>query len=146
PETKSIPGMGGSEKTFTPGDSDHINFLTNALFDWHTLASEARWNDKSARDLWNEHIAALDEQWRIPDQAEGDSIDEEWTRQQRRKKDDQRREQLKPIAEKLAKADRSAMHRAWKERWEKDDGKSADHESGRKATGFHAHLRLITDW
>lgn len=146
PATKSSPGMGGSEKAFTPGDEDHIKFLTNALFDWHALASESKWNDKIARDLWNEHVASLDDQWRIHDPATDASTDEELTRQQRRKKDDERKEQLKFIAEKLAKADRTAMHQAWKERWEQDDGTPADHEAGRKATGFHAHLRLITDW
>ena len=146
PQTKSIPGMGGSEKAFTPGDEDHIRFLTNTLFDWHALASEAKWNDKTARDLWNEHVASLDNQWRIHDPDSDASADADLTRPQRRKKDDERREQLKRIAEGLAKADRTAMHRAWKQRWEKDDGTPADHEAGRKATGCHAHLRLITDW
>lgn len=146
PQTVSIPGMGDSEKAFTPGDDDHITFLANALLDWHALASDSQWNDKIARELWNEHIASLDDQWLIHDTTTDPLADEGLTRQQRRKKDDERREQLKSLAERLAKADRTAMHRAWKQRWERDDGTPADQGIARSATGFHAHLRLITDW
>lgn len=160
PATKTIPGMGGSEKAFTIGDEDHVKLLVNALFDWHALAGESKWDDKAARDLWNQHIAAIDGQWHVADPtSETRLTEEEITRPQRKKDDQQRREQLKPIAQHLANADRSAMHAAWTERWEKDDGEFAEvpkvesntkgpaqTKPTRKADGFHAHLRLVTDW
>ncbi|MCR4318536.1 MAG: type V CRISPR-associated protein Cas12b [Planctomycetes bacterium] len=159
PATKSIPAMGGSEKTFTVGDEEHIKFLVNCLFDWHSLASDSKWNDQAARDLWNQHIATMTNDWRIEDPKPHDETAERPTRQRRRKDDDAQRQRLKPIAEQLSVADRSAMHAAWKERWEKDDGKKAklplkkaDVKGPSKtvveipATGFHAELRWLTDW
>ncbi|MDA8383095.1 MAG: type V CRISPR-associated protein Cas12b [Betaproteobacteria bacterium] len=155
PSLKTIPGMGGNEKTFTPGDDAHVAFLTDALFDWHALATESKWDDKFAREQWNEHIAAVDNGWPVArdEGAEGPS------RQQRRKNDDALRQRLGPIAEQLAKVDRAGMHKAWKERWEKDDGQEAvvsavpkDQKGpaktlvGSPATGLHADLRWLTDW
>lgn len=151
PNTKASPGMGGSEKAFAVGDEAHIKFLTDALFDWHSLASETKWDDKPARDLWNQHIAKMTNGWEIEEPKPRDEADKAHTRQQRRKNDDALRERLKPIAEQLAWADRSAMLAAWRTRWEKDDGQPAkvDRATGKKSVdgcGLHAELRWLTDW
>ncbi len=148
PNTKSIPG---SEKAFTASDEAHIKLLTDALFDWHALASESKWNDEPARALWNRHIRCLDDAWQI-DEPEPTAPDAgQPTRQQRRKDDEALRDRLKPLAEQLALADRSQMHKTWKDRWEKDDGRPAkvDKAAGKKtaeASGWHADLRGLTDW
>lgn len=170
PATKSIPGIGGSEKVFQIGDDDHVKLLTNALFDWHALATDARWNDKAARDLWNQHIANLDGGRRIDEPTPADPQSDEPTRHQRRKNDEKLRdEKIKPIAQRLATAERAAMHAAWRKRWDKDDGKERTkddfehtltrNENGKvigsctspkpgkeSPAGFHAELRWLTDW
>lgn len=156
PNTKNIPGIGGSEKEFTPGDEEHIKFLVNALFDWHALASELKWNDPVALILWNKHITSLDESLRLgkPFCPEAGSVEK--TRPQRRKEDDELRGKLKPIALQLCQADRSAMHHNWCDRWRNDDGYAALVEKSplqfmqskvvTPATGWHARLRLLSDW
>jgi len=168
PKTTAIPGMGDNKTAFTPGDEAHIKFLADALFEWHALAGEYKWNDEWARELWNKHIAVLEKKWlmsspvKLPDA-------EQPTRQQRRKAADALREQLKPIAEQLAKADRAEMYQEWKKRWENDDrlGRHKDdfenpvvevegpdkrkHNRStttckRETFGWHKDLRTLTDW
>jgi len=146
PETNSVPGMGVGETQFTLGDDDHIRLLTNALFDWHALATDRRWDDSAARDLWNEHVASLTGGWKVeppePDPLEPD----ERTHQQRRKEDEALRDRLRSVAQALATSDRVAMHAAWRVRWLRDDGTPADCEGGTPATGWHARLRRVSDW
>ncbi len=166
PVTRSALGMGGTEIAFQPGDTTHVKVLTDALFDWHSLASESKWNDTAARDLWNQHIAVVKGGWRIeePDSQAQDTS--ERTRQQRRKDDERLRESLIPIALQLAKANRSCMHKAWDDRWAADDGpervkshfqhvpiKDANDKivgsftvAKMQTSGLHAELRWVTDW
>ncbi len=159
PETKSIPGAGGHEKSFTVGDDNHIKFLTDALFDWYTLATESKWRDRAASDLWNRHIAPIANGWQAQDLDPTDGAAENPTGQQRRKDDDPPRERFRPVARTLASADRRAMHADWKEYWQHSDGrcsatpKIAPGQRGpattapsEPATGWHAELRWITDW
>ena len=161
PNTKAIPGMGGSEKPFTPGDEDHVKFLTDALFDdWYVLATDSKWEDKPARELWNQHIATMTNGWRIEKPPPDTQTTDEPTHQQRRKNDDDLRQRLQPIAAQFAKADRTIMHKAWKNRWENDDGKNAvvpdapkEDQKGpprtdvlEQAAGWYADLRWLTDW
>jgi IS605 OrfB family transposase len=153
PTTKTIPGIGGSEKEFMQGGEDHIKFLTSALFDWHSLASESRWNDPASRTLWNEHIAQMDESFRLAEPLPSDAEPIEKTRPQRRKEEDALREKLKLIAIQLCHADRSTIHRNWCERWNNDDGHAAVVETTPAETkvvapamGWHASLRLVSDW
>lgn len=146
PNTKAIPGMGGSEKTFTPSDEAHVKLLTDALFDWHALSTESKWDDKPARDLWNQHVATMTNGWRIEDPKPQDETAEGPTRQQRRKDDDTLREKLKPIAEQLAAADRRIIHATWRGRWQADDGNCANPDAGQPARSLYAHLRRLTDW
>ena len=160
PNTRSIPGMGGREENFTPGDKDHTKFLTDALLDWRALAADEKWDDKPARELWNQHIAALPDGWRVEDPKPHHETALE--PKQRRKDDDalrQRLQPIQPIAKQLIAGDRADMHKAWKERWEKDDGQKAvvpvvpkDQKGptrtsvSKQATGLHAELRRLTDW
>lgn len=146
PKTKTIPGIGGSERPFAPGDTAHIKLMTDALFDWHALAIEFKWHDKPARDLWNQHIATVTNGWRVEDPKPRDEIADGPTRQQRRKEDDALLERLKPIAEQLAAADRSIVHAAWRERWQINDGNPANPDAKETAVGFYARLRWLTDW
>lgn len=146
PTTNAIPGMGGSKKAFMPGDEAHVQFLADALFDWHALAAESKWDDKPARDLWNQHVATMTNGWRIEGPKPQDETAEGPTRQQRRKDDDALREKLKPVAEQLAAADRRIIHATWRGRWQGDDGNSANPDAGQPARGHYAHLRRLTDW
>lgn len=151
PDTKSIPGMGGSEQAFKVGDEAHVKLLTDALFDWHALATEQKWNDQQARELWNIHIANLKDGWQISESQESSADAKQATRQARRKVDEQFRQKLRPIAEQLANADRTEMHKAWNNRWNADDGQPAkvDRASGSKTnepSGWHADLRRLTDY
>lgn len=146
PSSKAIPGMGGSEKAFVSGDDAHIGFLTDALLDWHALASEPKWDDRPARDLWNQHIATMKNGWRIEEPKPQDETAEGPTRQQRRKEDDVLRERLKPVAEQLAATDRRIIHAIWRDRWQRDDGNCANPDAGQPARGLYAHLRRLTDW
>jgi IS605 OrfB family transposase len=180
PECPGIPGMGGAMKTITRGDAEHIKFLTNALFDWHSLAVDAEWDGTKARELWNAHIKPLSGVgFVIPDPKPIDPNAERPTRQQKRKQDDTfRTERIEPIAKALAAKPASStatMFRGWKSVWEQADGPERQSLSdtdksdfshtpvqnaegkiigsrtmpkpGKEAaSGWHAHLRLLTDW
>ncbi|RPI64030.1 MAG: hypothetical protein EHM48_01495, partial [Planctomycetaceae bacterium] len=163
PATTIIFGTGTKKDSFKPGDEKHIGLLTDALCDWHALAGESKWNDKGSRNLWNQWIASFSGAWTIPDPSPADPAAVEKTRQQRRKDDDELRERIKPIAQQLARKDHSAdlaaIHKAWKTRWEKDDGTNAivpkpvEGTKGPRltkvqspATGFHEKIRCLTNW
>lgn len=165
PNTKSVFGMGGKETAFNTGDETHVRLVTDALFDWHALAIESKWDDITARELWNAHIAASDSTWKIEPPKTDSGVADERTRQQRRKDDNALRERLKPLAEKLIKIDRKNIHQAWRDRWDRDDGlqrNKSDFEhhvtmdgkdrrqsttsAKRDASGWHAELRWLTDW
>jgi len=158
PQTHSVFGIGGKEIPFQQGDETHVKLLTEILFDWHALASEGKWNDVKARELWNVHVSALSVGSRIENPTSGAAADDDRTRLEKRKDDDVLRERLKPLAKVLAETDRAAMHTAWKNRWEDDDGLERDEsdyehdkkggitKAKRQTSGWHADLRLFTDW
>jgi|GEM_PF-474606 len=176
PECNGIPGMGDSLKIITRGDEEHARFLTGALADWHALATDTDWDGSHARELWNTHVKPLTHGFPIGTPAQPDPNAEAPTRQQRRKATDAfRDEKIKPIAEHLAKLPASAtksMHDAWAKRWKSDDGleRTKDDfahtpvknstgkivgsttapkkgkESAKGMGGWHARLRLLTDW
>jgi len=162
PECPGIPGTGGTTRSITRGDDDHVRFLTNALVDWHTLATDTEWDGSQARALWNQHIRLLPGGFDIPEpvQPEPDSMAP--TRAQRKAHEEEVRTRIDPVARHLATGKPAAtakMHEAWKQLWERADGDCAvvpkvkDGQKGpretkvaRAATGFHAHLRALTDW
>jgi hypothetical protein len=158
PATRIAYGTGGKETEFDAGSATHFELLTDALVDWHSLASDSRWDDLAARNLWNEFIKEpLDPE-----------LFETRSRTQRKAESKALLERLEPTAKRLARSDfdGSAIHSAWKMRWENDDGlerRSEDFkhelvrdESGkvtgsktratRETFGFHADLRWLTDW
>jgi hypothetical protein len=149
PATTVILGMGASEKEFTEGDSAHIGLFADALIEWHSLATDAKWNDKRARNLWNQHVSTIAGGWTIEDPKATDEV--RTTSKQRTQSEDSLRLKMAPIAQQLVKINRSAIHNAWKDRWESDNGRAAkiDKATGQKTfdgTGFHASLRWVTDW
>jgi IS605 OrfB family transposase len=160
PECPGIPGIGGSLKPITRGDDAHIRFLTDALFEWHSLATDAEWDGSHARMLWNAHVARLPGGFTVDEPVPVDPRMAQPTRQQRRKVDDETREQkLRPIARSIDQAAAKGMHAAWKQLWETADGsravvpKTLDGERGPTnttvrvaASGWHAHLRTLRDW
>jgi hypothetical protein len=165
PATSSVFGMGGKKTDFETGDATHVKLLTDTLLDWHSLASDSKWDDRAARDLWNAHIALIADHLQIQEpKRDPDAIDDR-TRQQRRKDEGALRQVLEPAAKKLADTDRAVMHDAWSKRWTQDDGlerRCADFEhtvikdedgrncsrtmAKRETWGWHAAFRLLTDW
>jgi len=148
---------------FKAGDEIHVKLLSDALFDWHALASETRWGDRAARRLWNDHIGAIEPDLRIAEPERDPGALEERTAQQRRKSDQALRARLEPVAERLTGEDHSAIYSMWRKRWDEDDGHAAadiEHTvttdatgrncssstPGTAATGWHADLRWLTDW
>lgn len=162
PDCPGIPGMGGKLKVITRGDDAHIRFLTDALFDWHSLGVDTDWDGSAARKLWNEYIKPLPGGFEIGEPTPPDPNAERPTRQQRRESEEKLREGLKPVAEYFSKADPSAtasVFSAWKQLWDGAEGHHANVPKipeGQKgpartmviepATGWYAHLRLLTDW
>ncbi len=146
PATNSVPGIGGSEKPFQRGDETHVEFLTKTLFDWHSLASESKWNDPMARELWNSHIASLEGAEHIDAPIPATQAEQDVSRQQCRKNEESLRKCLEQPARHLTATDCTPIFAAWRQRWCNDDGAPADHAVDHAATGFYAHLRLITDW
>ncbi len=144
PKTNTLLGVGGKPTIFQQGDATHIKLLTDALFDWHAMASESKWDDQAARELWNQHVATPEGAWKIyPPRRDAGTADDR-TRQQRRKDEDSLREKLKPLAENLTAATRTTLFQAWHDRWHKDDGNPR--LGDKAAAGFHADLRQLTDW
>lgn len=171
PGCPGIPGMGGSLKTITRGDDDHVSFLTAALFDWHALATDSKWEASWARELWNTHIAPLassDFNLSEPERPVPEPSDPTYpapaptpaapSRQQRRKDDKALRdERLKPIAQQLAAdpAGCADLCAAFSKRWKEADGSHArvpqvkgpkETKPSAPASGWHAQLRILTDW
>jgi len=162
PDCPGIPGMGGNLVPITGGDDAHVRFLTNALLDWHSLAVDTQWDGSEARRLWDEHIRSLPHGFEIGEPPWPDPSAERPTRKQQRDLEDERRKLLEPIARHLAQAGRSStapIYSAWVAQWDRDNGqcavvpKAPEGENGpantavsTPATGWHAHLRLLTRW
>ncbi len=116
--TRTLPG--GRQEMLD--DATRLELLTDTLADWHALAVDSRWNDDDARQLWNEHLAALPGGFAIDEPAVGSEAGE-LTSAERRMADKQVRRQLGPLASALAHADalRREFHDAWDARWQSND-------------------------
>lgn len=108
----------------------HIEFIQDALLQWHNLFSSKGWQDEAARELWQEHIATL------PGYQAPDSIGEEISGPEREKKHKANLERLSGAAEALLQdaALRFWLNGAWKSRWESDD------------LALRGYLRRLQDW
>lgn len=172
PDCPGIPGMGGSLRAITRGDDDHVKFLTNALADWHALATDTEWDGSAARQLWNEHVKPLHAGFEVDEPTPPDPNAERPTRQQRSKSEEDLRNRLKPIAEHFAKTNAEStreIHDAWTKLWTEHDGternkndfahtlirdedgkvigsRTAPKEGKENPGGWHERLRVLTDW
>ncbi len=167
PQTRIAHGIGGAETQFERGDATHVKLLTSAIVDWHSLASDRKWNDETARQQWNDYIAQGD--FKVLSIKEPDfdpTYMDERSRPQRKADEEDLRKRLTPVAEQLVLRDRAEIHQLWKERWKSDDGIERDSsdfvpelvrdEKGkvigsrtcakRETSGFHADIRRLTDW
>ncbi len=97
--------------------------LTDALVDWHTLATDSRWVDDPARQLWNQHLAGLDDGFQIAPPGDGSQTEPEPNRAQRCQAEQELRQRLAPLVEVLASNPdlRQQLHHVWADRWNADD-------------------------
>lgn len=105
-----------------------IDSLVDTLADWHDLAFGKRWEDASARRLWEEHIRPM------LDGAEPPPSDEDLAPAARRKQRENVEKTLWPVAEALSLQDRMKLRVAWANRWREDD------------TAWEAHLGWLKKW
>lgn len=170
PDCPGIPGMGGSLTEISKGDDKHIEFIVNALVDWHTLATDANWDSDEARQLWQQHISSVPGGFEIAKPMPSDPADRP-TRAEQRESEKKLREKLKPIATYFAtaEAEARAIHEAWKELWHTADGIGRTNDDFRHTLihddsgkvigsrtfpkpgmespgGWHECLRTLTDW
>ena len=116
---RTLPG--GRQKSLD--DTERLDFLVETLADWHALASEFRWNDAPARQLWNERLATLPGGVVINSPVASLQAEEKPTKAQRRQAQQELHDRLRPLA-KLLFADesyRQQLHRVWCARWSVDD-------------------------
>lgn len=142
-DEKTKPG-GNKEKL---DDNGRIELLQDALVIWHNLFSSRGWRDDAARKLWDEYIAKL------PGYKAPEGISEESSGAECKKKRRENREKLHDAAMTLAKDARlrEGLHKAWKERWEADDGAPAEMNKAtgckiKGSTGWYARLRWFKNW
>lgn len=104
-------------------DAGRNELLTDALADWHALATDIRWEDESARQLWNKYLASLNGRFQLAPPGHGSQTEPERTRAQRRQAEQELRQRLAPLAEVLASnlELRQQLHLAWADRWNADD-------------------------
>jgi IS605 OrfB family transposase len=97
--------------------------LLDTLADWHALATDWRWDDESARKLWNSRLAALPGGFPIAPPQQPAPTQEETTQAQRRQAEQDLRDKLQPLAQTLAGNEtlRRELHRDWYRRWSNDD-------------------------
>jgi IS605 OrfB family transposase len=97
--------------------------ILDTLADWHALATDSRWTDESARQLWNSRLAALDGGFTIEPPQQPAQTQDETTKAQRRQAEQALRAKLQPLAQTLAGNEtlRRELHQAWCARWSADD-------------------------
>jgi IS605 OrfB family transposase len=117
-DLRTIPGA----RQVALDTEGRINVLVNMLADWHSLATDVRWNDELARQLWNQRIAKLTCGFEIQQPALAE-MDVEQSRPMRRQAEAVLSQQLNPLAVLLAGDAnlRQQLHDAWSSRWMTDD-------------------------
>lgn len=142
------PGMGRNAREKLEGDK-LIEHLQDVLVRWHSLATSKRWQDDFAAKEWEKHIPEI----KLTKQAD------DLTGPQRKALTKKLREQLEPVAKRLATTDRFKMSGEWAQKWRANDGQPAKAENevdqaGRKtgkaktikpATGWHSILARLVD-
>lgn len=117
-DSRSLPG----DRQIVLDEEGRINLLTDMLADWHSLATDSRWNDELARQLWNERIANLTHGFEIVGPSLAD-MDVKQSRPIRRQAEEALRQELSPLAKRLAGDAnlRRQLHEIWESRWATDD-------------------------
>lgn len=118
-QVRILPG--GRPQTLD--DAGRRDLLNDTLADWHALATDIRWDDEPARQLWNERLATLEGGFTISQPADASQPEAERTRAQRRQDDQKLRQRLVPLVEALLcnPALCQQLHQAWTDRWNADD-------------------------
>lgn len=92
-----------------------IDYLQEGLLHWYRLAGSREYQDLWAKEMWSEWInEKLGADVRPEDP-------QDLTRPERRRRNEQIREQLKPTAEKLAGRDNGDLHELWSKQWKEKD-------------------------
>ena len=107
-------GMGNRSPVKLEGDAI-FEHLVGLLDIWHELAKSSRWKDEFAHTAWEQHIEP---------RLTGIMLEEdtdEMTGAQRKAARTKRREQLKSVAERLAKENRTKLSAEWQQEWLKRD-------------------------
>jgi IS605 OrfB family transposase len=114
-----LPG-GRRQSLDEPGETE---LLTDMLVDWHALATDARWSDSPALDLWNSSIAKLEGGFEIDSTVTRQLHSLDRTRAARRQEEQVLRRQLAPVAAQLQRDRdlRQELNLAWTQRWTADD-------------------------
>jgi IS605 OrfB family transposase len=104
-------------------DAGRKELLIDTLADWHALATDSRWSDEPARQLWNIRLAALNGGFTIDPPADASEPEPDRTRAQRREADQQLRQQLAHLVEALISnaALTQELYESWRDRWNADD-------------------------
>lgn len=155
PGCSGIPVAGGQMRQIKQADADHLAFISKALLDWFALAIDWKWDGAKPRELWNTHIMPIVAELAVPEPVKPGENAEHTTKQQRRRAEHERAQKLEPAAKKIA-ADKVLARQlsdAFRDLWDAADGKAAQvvcdgantTVSG-AASGWHARLRLLSDW
>ena len=117
-DTRTLPG----ERQSVFDEAGRIEHLTNTLADWHSLATDRRWSDEHARQLWNDCLTTLDHGFSIqPPRTSQAEVEQ--SSANRRQVEEALRQRLAPLADALARIPnlRQNLHDAWVTRWQSDD-------------------------
>jgi IS605 OrfB family transposase len=104
-------------------EAGRLELLLDTLSDWHALATDSRWSDEAARQLWNSRLAALVAGFTIEPPQQPAQTQVQTTKAQRRQAEQALRAKLQPLAQTLASDEtlRRELHQAWCARWSADD-------------------------
>jgi IS605 OrfB family transposase len=121
---------GSRQEDLTP--EGRVGLLADTLADWYALFTGKGWCDEWAKKQWDAHIAPLLGGAALPQVPE----DADATPKARKKYRADLTENLKPVADSLAKNDSlcQKLHCLWATRWREDDA------------AWRKRLRWLRDW
>lgn len=104
-------------------EAGRLELLLDTLADWHALATDSRWTDESARQSWNNRLAALAGGLTIEPPQLLAQTQQESAKAQRREAEQALRGKLQPLAQSLSGNEtlRRQLHQDWCARWSADD-------------------------
>jgi IS605 OrfB family transposase len=104
-------------------EAGRLELLLDTLADWHALATDSRWTDESARQSWNNRLAALAGGFTIEPPQLPAQTQQESAKAERREAEQALRGKLQPLAQLLSGNEtlRRQLYQAWCARWSADD-------------------------